>query len=381
MTELWGLAIPLPTSIVGPIAVVLMALLGWTGGRIILYFVRRAVRRSPTPIDDAIVAALKPPLCLAAGLGGAWLSLRSLPHPAGLNPFINRGWIIATTLVLVLAGLRLVNGLTRDVVAKSDTLGGASGILQVIGRLVILSLGLLMILQSFGIAVEPLLASLGIGSLAIGLALKDTLSNLFAGIYLFADRPVRVGDFVRLESGQDGFVQSIGWRATRIRTLSNNMVVVPNGKLAEAIVTNFNLPEPDMGYVFMVSVAREADPERVMRILQETADAAAGEIVGLQANPAPFVQFNPGYGESSLDFSVIVRISSYVDQFRIQSELRRRMHARLSEEELEIPYRHWTVNVPELEHYVLEPRGNPTPSTGSSEAPTPIPHPPAAGPR
>lgn len=360
MTEVWGLAIPLPPIVVVPAVVLLTGFLGWTAGRIVFHVFCRAVRRTPTLIDDTVIGALRPPLAMTAAIGGAWFALRSLPHAPTLNPYINRSWIILTTLMLMSAGLRVVNGITRDIVAKSEALAGASGILQGIGKLVILSLGLLMILQSLGIAVEPLLASLGIGSLAIGLALKDTLSNLFAGIYLFADRPVRVGDFVRLETGQDGVVHAIGWRATRIRTLSNNMVVVPNNKLAEAIVTNFNLPEPEMGFVFNVSVPREADPSRVMRILQEVAANATREIPGLKSDPPPNVQFNPGYGESSLDFSVVLRIASYLDQWQVQSRLRQTLHARLVAEGLDMPYRHWTVSVPELKAMSVKPRDGST---------------------
>ncbi|MCC6347545.1 MAG: mechanosensitive ion channel, partial [Nitrospirales bacterium] len=106
-----------------------------------------------------------------------------------------------------------------------------------------LLLGLLIILSFLGISIAPLITALGIGGLAVALALKDTLSNLFAGLHILMERSLRIGDFVRLDAGQEGYIEDITWRTTRIRTLANNMVVIPNDKLAQSVVTNYCLPD------------------------------------------------------------------------------------------------------------------------------------------
>ena len=204
-------------------------------------------------------------------------------------------------------------------------------------------------LQSLGIAVEPLLASLGIGSLAVGLALKDTLSNFFAGVYLFADRPIRIGDYVKLEGGEEGFVYQIGWRATRIRMLANNLIVVPNSKLADSILTNYQMPEAEMSLVLPISTSYDADPQRVMSILVEEARAATGEIPGLMSEPDPFARFIKGFGDSALEFSLIVRVQSFVDQYAVQSDLRWRILDRFRRERIEIPFPQRTIHAPEIE--------------------------------
>jgi small-conductance mechanosensitive channel len=179
---------------------------------------------------------------------------------------------------------------------------------------------------------------LGLGSVAVALALQDTLSNFFAGVYLRLDNPVRVGDYIRLESGEEGFVIEQGWRSARIRTLPNNVVVVPNAKLASTIVTNYSLPEPQMSLLISVGVSYQSDPDQVERILVEEVTNASGQIEGLVATPPPFVRFIPGFGDSSLNFTLICRVASFVDQYLVQHELRKRIFARFRQEGITIPF-------------------------------------------
>lgn len=356
MTHAFGLDFPLPLILAGPAIVILFGGIGWLAGRLVTLLLSRGVRKTATDLDDLILHAVRGPIWIASALGGAWLALRALPLPREMDAYLNRGWIVAATLLLVAVGLRVINGLTKEVVQKSPALAGASGIIRVFGRIVVLSLGGVMILQSLGIAVEPLIASLGIGSLAVGFALKDTLSNLFAGVYLFADRPIRVGDYVKIEGGEEGFVEAIGWRATRLRMLANNMIIVPNAKLSESILTNYDLPESQMSLVLGISVASDADPDRVLEVLVEEAKAAIPDIPGLLAAPEPFAQFSSGFAGNVLEFSLIVRVRSYVDQYLVRSELRRRILARLRREGIPIPFPQQVIRAPELERILSNER-------------------------
>ena len=369
MTHLFGFEIPLPLILAGPAILILFGGIGWLLGRLLTFLLSRGVRRTATDLDDLILHAVRGPVCIAAALGGAWLALRALPLPSEMDAYLNRGWIVAATLLLVAVGLRMINGLTRGVVQKSPALAGASGIIRVVGRIIVLSLGGVMILQSLGIAVEPLIASLGIGSLAVGFALKDTLSNLFAGVYLFADRPIRVGDYVKIEGGEEGYVEAIGWRATRLRMLANNMIIVPNAKLSESILTNYDLPEPQMSLVLKVPVAGDTDPDRLLAILVEEAKAAVPEIPGLLAEPEPTARFIPGFDDNAFEFSLIVRVRSYVDQYPVQSELRRRILARLRRENIQIPFQQQTIRAPEIERILTSRIAGPPHSGGTGTTP------------
>ena len=109
----------------------------------------------------------------------------------------------------------------------------ALGVARATVRVAVAILALITALESLGVPVAPLLTTLGIGSLAVALALQDTLANFFAGLYLLADRPVRTGDYVKLHEGAEGFVETIGWRSSRLRTSSNNIVVVPNSQAVD----------------------------------------------------------------------------------------------------------------------------------------------------
>jgi small-conductance mechanosensitive channel len=189
----------------------------------------------------------------------------------------------------------------------------------------IVLIGFLVILSQMGVAVAPLLTALGVGGLAVALALQDTLANLFAGMHILVEKSVRVGDALRLESGQEGEVLDITWRTTRIRTLQNNIVVIPNSKLAQSVLTNYSLPEPRLTLQIPVGVDYANDPRQVERVLLAVAAQAVLEVPGLVAVPAPVVRFAPGFGPSSLEFTLNCQVDAYGDQVAVQSELRARI--------------------------------------------------------
>jgi small-conductance mechanosensitive channel len=198
-----------------------------------------------------------------------------------------------------------------------------------------------------GISITPLITALGVGGLAVALALQDTLANLFAGIHILVEKSIRVGDFIRLETGQEGYVQDITWRTTRVRMLPNNIVVIPNSKLSQSVVTNYYLPEKRMSVLIPVGVSYQSDPDQVERILVEEAAKAVGEVPGLLGDPAPFVRFIPGFGESSLDFTLVCQVAEFTDQYPAQHELRKRIFRRFRHEGIEIPFPQRVVHVRE----------------------------------
>ena len=243
--------------------------------------------------------------------------------------------------------LQISGKIFGNYVQKSElpipTTGLAYGILK--GTVFVI--GFLIILTVLGISITPLITALGVGGLAVALALQDTLANLFAGIHILVEKSIRVGDFIRLETGQEGYVEDITWRTTRIMMLPNNMVIIPNSKLSQSIVTNYYLPEKRMSLLIPIGVSYSSDPEMVERILIEEAKKAVGEIPGLLGDPEPFVRFIPGFGESSLDFTLICQVQEFVDQYLAQHELRKRIFKRFKEEGIEIPFPHRTVYLTE----------------------------------
>jgi small-conductance mechanosensitive channel len=348
MTTEFGLLVPLPLVLVGPLAVILFGAVGWLIGRIVFRIISSGIRRTQTPIDDIVLNVLKAPISSAGALVAIWLALRGLPLSSETVRYVNRGWVIVATLLLVSIGLRSLNGFTRGVVEKTPNLAPAAGMIRVIGRVIVLSLGGVMLLQSFGIAVEPLIASMGIGSLAVALALRDTLSNFFAGLYIHADRPLRVGNYVKIENGEEGYVQQIGWRSTRIKNLSNNIDVVPNEKLAQSILTNFDLPDSTFSFSIPVPVGHGIHPDRILKQLNEIALGLPTEIPELIPDAPPSVSFG-GFGETGSLFSLNCRVRSHVDQGGVRSTIQLRILERFLREGIPFPSSGRVVLAPTIE--------------------------------
>ena len=192
-------------------------------------------------------------------------------------------------------------------------------------------------LANLGLSITPLLTALGVGSLAVALALQPTLSTLFAGILLAIGRPIRVGDFVELETGTKGVVTDIGWRATRIRELPNNLIVVPNSRIVEMILINYNLPEPEQAALVQVGVAYGSDLERVERVTCEVGHAVLEDVAGGVSGFEPFIRYHT-FGDSSIEFTVILRIQQFADRYLVAHEFIKRLKARYEREGIEIPF-------------------------------------------
>jgi small-conductance mechanosensitive channel len=269
------------------------------------------------------------------------LSFSDIPakHLSYLSKIIH----IIIILSVTLASANMAGRLFKNYIQKSNLPIPTTGLAYGIFKGTILMIGFLIILSVLGISIAPLLTALGVGGLAVALALQDTLANLFAGIHILMERSIRVGDFVKLETGQEGYIDDITWRTTRVRMLPNNIVVVPNNKLAQSVVTNYYLPEKQMSLLISIGVSYSSDPEQVERILVEEAKKGALDIPGLLAEPEPFVRFIPGFGASSLDFTLICQVKEFVDQYLAQHELRKRIFKRFKEEGIEIPFPHRTV--------------------------------------
>ena len=253
--------------------------------------------------------------------------------------------IVLVILSLTFALANFSATLFTDFLQQTNLPFTNTGLVQGIVTGGIFAVGFLVIMSSIGISVAPLLTALGVGGLAVALALQDTLANLFAGIQILMEQTVRVGDFIRLDSGQEGYVADISWRTTRVRLLSNNMVVIPNSKLTQSVITNYYLPDKQMSLLIPVGVSHGTNPDTVERLLIEEALGAGDEVPGLLKEPVPFVRFIPGFGESSLDFTLICQVAEFTDQYLAQHIIRKRILRRFATEGIEIPFPQRTVHL------------------------------------
>lgn len=338
-----NLKLMLMPSIIAIVVTIILLIIRGIGFR----FFNIWAKRTETRIDDIIIKSLRIPSiywCIAIGLYTG-IAISELPERHLF--YLTKALHVIVILSITIATANLLGKIFRNYVQESGlpipTTGLAYGILK--GTIIII--GLLIILTDIGISITPLITALGVGGLAVALALQDTLSNLFAGIHILVEKSVKVGDFIRLETGQEGYVEDITWRTTRIRMLQNNMVIIPNNKLSQSVVTNYNLPEKRMALSIPVSVSYSAEPDLIEKIVVEEAKGAIGEVAGLLGKPEPVVRFIPGFGENSLDFTLVCHIREFNDNASVQHELRKRIFKRFKKEGIEMPFPHRVVYVKE----------------------------------
>lgn len=210
---------------------------------------------------------------------------------------------------------------------------GFSGLSKTIVHVVVLSMGALILLNYLGITITPILTALGVGGLAVALALQDTLGNFFAGIHILIEEPVRVGDFIQLSTGEEGTITDIGWRTTRVLTGANNLIVIPNNKITTSILTNFTLPVRWLMTPIDIYTAHTADVDLVKRLALETVPEAKG----ILPSPDPVFLFDPGPLPTHLHFKLIVPIAQRVDQGLARDSVRTILMRKFQENNVPMP--------------------------------------------
>lgn len=311
--------------------------LGWLARALALPLLCKVVARSRTQVDDVLLTALRPHVPLWFLLLGVVVGARIAPLEAVVRHRVDLGaqavFILSTSLALASFLVRLLD---RSAQRWAGTPGGTS-LIQNVTRFGVLGLGVMVVLGDLGVSVTPLLTAFGLGSLAIALGLQPTLTNLFAGFHVTMARHVRLGDFIELDNGLQGFVEDIGWRSTQIRELSNTLIVVPNAKLSEMVLRNHSLPSSEVGVVVPVNVAYDSDLERVERVTLEEARHTQRDAPGAFPGFEPLVRVAE-LGESAVRLSVILRAQTFTDRFALQSDLLRRLLLRYRAEGITIPF-------------------------------------------
>jgi small-conductance mechanosensitive channel len=273
--RLAGIDIHAPLELILPILLVGLIFLGLLAARVTRALSGRWLKSRP---------AVATPVACAVIFGGLmWVP--DIGLPGRLGRWLNDALVIALVLACALVISRLAVAAVTEYAASHPSIKPAVVVARVSVRLLIGALAIITALESLGVPVTPLLTTLGVGSLAVALALQDTLANFFAGLYLLADRPIRNGDYIKMNdaagAGGEGFVESIGWRSSRLRTMANNTIIVPNTKLSQAILTNFHLPAAPVGMAVNVTVAADSDAAAVEAALNDELGRAQTDLPGL----------------------------------------------------------------------------------------------------
>lgn len=282
-------------------------------------------------LSEVIARSLPRPTGIAVFLVALAAGIRFLPlgtlRMSEAHRFIAIALCVLGVSVLMRVALRAIDAYGRS----NPQLKSSAGIGKAITWVVGLAVGAAIVSDALGVSLAPALTALGVGSLAVALALQDTLSNFFAGVYLVTDKPVRPGDFIRVDPTFEGYVESIGWRSTHLRTLNNNLVILPNATLSKSVITNYSLPTANVASSVRVDVAFEADLDKVEDALADEAKRAM-DLPGMAELPAPSVVMSPGFVDGAVGFTVAFHVRSFADQSVVQPALRKRIAARLKKE-------------------------------------------------
>ena len=295
------LALPVSIFIVSIIAGIIFE-------KVILGRLQKIAERTKWEGDDIIIASLRKWITFWFALAGLYIACTTLPITPNLLFLLQKVvmvlYILSVTIVIANISVGFINMYSK----KAQDVLPSTSLFVYLTRIIVFIIGILIILHSLGISITPILTALGVGGLAVALALQDTLSNLFAGLHIILTRQIKPGDYIKLETGEEGYVVDITWRNTTIRELPNNYIIIPNLKLAQAIVKNHYLPDREISVTVQLGVSYDSDLEKVERVTIEVAKEVMMEVPGGIPEFQPFIRYHT-FGDFSINFSINQRQS------------------------------------------------------------------------
>jgi small-conductance mechanosensitive channel len=326
--ETWGP--PLLTLLVG-------TFIGWLFKRFLHRRLLKIAGKTRWRVDDIILEKLEPYILIWFFLAAFNLATRSINIAAPYNAYVAKLALILLILSVSIALSNILVGIMKLWSERQESGFPSTAIFTNLIRIVIIAIGVMIILDSLDISITPILTALGVGGLAVSLALKDTLSDFFSGLHILLSQKVKPGDFVELDSGERGYVTNITWRNTSLLERTNNVISIPNSRLSAAIVRNYDAREPSFSVRVTVGVAYDSDLEHVKAVTSEVARSVMREVEGGIPDFDPPVRFFE-FGSSSINLKVYFRVRRYGDQHLVIHEFITRLHRRFEEEGIEIPF-------------------------------------------
>ncbi|MEM5878220.1 MAG: mechanosensitive ion channel family protein [Candidatus Aenigmatarchaeota archaeon] len=310
----------------------------------IRFFARKFSEKTKTEVDDIIIKRWNTPINVLIFISSVFLAVREISLTQSALETINH--VIFTLFSLSIAYIiyafidvtfiRISRRASEKTETKvDDTL---LNIAHSSLKAAFIVIALLYTLSIWGVEISPILASLGIAGIAVALALQQTLSNIFAGIALIMDKTIRVGDIVKLDTGEMGEIYSITLRAVRIKTFDNEMIIIPNSIVANAKIQNLLQPDPTVRVNIDFSVEYGTDPEYVKRIVLEEINTM--KIIDREKEARVLFL---AMGESSLNFRVMFWVDHIDKRWPAHQEAITKIYRRLYKEGIGIPFPQRTV--------------------------------------
>ena len=319
---------------------VLGIILGWLIKRFVHSRLSKLADKTKWRGDDIILDSIEPHIILWFFLAAARIAIDSIKLS---EPFSSYKEYLATIIVIILflsvtvTISKLLVGLFNLWAEKQGRGFPSTTMFTNFVYIIVWGIGVMIILDSLNIAITPILTALGVGGLAIALALKDTLSDVFSGLHILLSGKVKPGDFAELDSGERGYISDITWRNTTMLERTNNVINIPNSKLSTAIIKNYDSGDSSFSVRIPVGVSYNSDLKHVANVTKDVAKDVAKDVEGCNTDEEPVVRFYE-FGESSINLKVYFKAEKYGDQHNIIDTFVRRLHKRYNEEGVDIPF-------------------------------------------
>ena len=319
---------------------VLGIILGWLIKRFVHSRLSKLADKTKWRGDDIILNSIEPHIILWSFLATLNIAIESIKLS---DPFLSYKEHFSTIILIILI-LSVTVTISKMLVGLFNLWAEKQGhgfpsttMFTNFVYIIVWGIGLMIILDSLNIAITPILTALGVGGLAISLALKDTLSDVFSGLHILLSGKVQPGDFAELDSGERGYISNITWRNTTMLERTNNIINIPNSRLSTAIIKNFDSRESSFSVRIPVGVSYNSDLEHVADVTKNVAKNVAKDVEGCNTDKEPLVRFYE-FGESSINLKVYFIAEKYGDQHNIIDIFVKRLHKRYNEEGIDIPF-------------------------------------------
>lgn len=309
---------------------------------IILGNLRRLAKKTKNTVDDLIIDSTRKPLIRFLGLIGVKIAVNVLPFSETV--LTNFHHIINTLMIIVIIGFLVkisdvfLNVWGRHWAEKTESSldDELLPLLHKVTHAVIIILGIFFILGEWNIDVTGLLAGVGIAGLAIGFAVKDSLSNIFGGISIILDKAIKVGDVVKLDDGKSGTILDVGLRSTKLRTWNNELLIIPNGQLANTTIQNYKKPDLSVRGEVNFGVEYGANTTSVKKVVKDAIKTIKTVIPNSTKKPIQVLFLN--MGDSALEFKARFWVTDYSDKFAAELEATEKIYKALNKSKIGIPF-------------------------------------------
>ena len=286
--------------------------------------------------SDIIVKSLRGVVWLWFTLAGFSLAITSLSVSHSFLTILQKTLFVIFLVSVNLVVSRLAIGFIQFYSRQKKESPQLTTLFANLTRILVFGLGILIIMQSLGIAITPLLTALGIGGVSIGLALQSTFANLFSSVNILTAKKLRPGDYIKLKTGEEGYVQDITWKHTVIQEINENWLIVPNSKIVSASFKNYSFPHKELLINIEVGVGYESDLEKVERVTLEIAREVIKEVSGGVANSEPFVRYHH-FDYCRINLTVYLKVEEFLASLLVKHEFIKRLHQKYQQEGISIP--------------------------------------------